>query len=62
MFMTYKPQLSIDNNVIIVAGFQGNCIVALPDYGAQAPKHAADTHQMHVYNRYSAFSWFGKGV
>ena len=29
-------------------GFQGTGIVVLPDEGAQAPKHVADTYQMYV--------------
>ena len=35
---------------------QGIGPVALPDEGAQAAKHVADTHRMYVYNKHCAFS------
>jgi hypothetical protein len=42
--------------------FQGTGIVVLPEGGAQAPKHVADTHQIYLCERYCAFSWYEKGV
>jgi hypothetical protein len=44
-----KPTTMTDNNVIIVAGFQGTGIVVPPDDGAQTQKHVGDKHQTCIY-------------
>jgi len=47
-----KPQITMS------VGLQGTSIVVLPHDGPQELKHVGDTHQMYVYNRYRAFSWY----
>jgi len=37
---------------------KGTTVHIVKDDGAQALKHVGDAHQMYVYNRYFAFSWY----
>ena len=37
---------------------KGTTVCIVKDDGAQALKHVGDAHQIYVYNRYFAFSWY----